>query len=259
MLDFPEEEVDSLHRDDAARRLAEVRAALAGLLAKSRQGRLLAKGVHVVIAGRPNVGKSSLLNRLLEEERAIVTPIPGTTRDALREAFEIEGVPVTFVDTAGLRASPDEIERLGMERTRREISIADVVLAVHEIGTEPELPESLHTQGVRIDVFNKLDLAPGFHAPEGEVASVAVSAKSGEGIERLREAILRAAGWSSAGESVFLARARHLSALEEASGRLESASRETERWEFLAEELRLAQAALHRQVSEGSHALQALV
>ena len=114
MLDFPEEEIDALHRDDAARRLAEVQRALEAVLAQSRQGSLLRSGIHIVLAGRPNVGKSSLLNCLAGEERAIVTPVAGTTRDALREPIQIEGVPLVLVDTAGLRVSTDMVERLGM-------------------------------------------------------------------------------------------------------------------------------------------------
>src|SRR6187549_1994710 len=125
MLDFPEEDVDSLHREDAAGRLAEVRRALDEVLAKSRQGSLLRSGIHVVLAGRPNVGKSSLLNRLAGEDRAIVTAVSGTTRDALRESIQIEGVPFVVVDTAGLHASHDEVEKLGMERTRAEVARAD--------------------------------------------------------------------------------------------------------------------------------------
>ncbi|HEY3076466.1 MAG TPA: tRNA uridine-5-carboxymethylaminomethyl(34) synthesis GTPase MnmE, partial [Burkholderiales bacterium] len=116
-LDFPEEELDQLHREDAAQRLARVRSTLEEVLARSRQGSLLRSGVHAVLAGRPNVGKSSLLNRLAGEERAIVTSIPGTTRDALREPVHIDGVAVVLVDTAGLRPSRDEVERLGMART----------------------------------------------------------------------------------------------------------------------------------------------
>ena len=244
MLDFPEEEVDSLHRDDAATRLAAVREGLAGLLAKSRQGSLLATGIRVVLAGRPNVGKSSLLNRLAGEERAIVTPVAGTTRDALREPVEMGGVPIVLVDTAGLRASRDEIERLGMKRTRLELASAAVVLAVFEAGGDAEPLEDLPVGAARIDVFNKLDLAPQFRPPEGPHAAVAVSAKTGAGMDLLRDAILRAAGWSSTGESVFLARQRHLEALERARGHLEAAAREGGRWEFFAEELRLAQVAL---------------
>lgn len=244
MLDFPEEDVDSLHHDDAAGRLAGVRADLADLLAKSRQGKLLATGIRVVIAGRPNVGKSSLLNRLAGEERAIVTSVAGTTRDALREPVEIGGVPIILVDTAGLRASADEIERLGMERTRRELASADVVLAVFEAGSTVEPLENLPAGAARIDVFNKVDLAPRFQAPEGPHAGVAVSAKTGAGMDTLRSAILRAAGWSSTGETVFLARERHLNALGRAGLHLEAAKRENRRWEFFAEELRLAQVAL---------------
>jgi len=244
MLDFPEEEVDSLHRDDAAARLARVRSALAELLAKSRSGSLLRSGIHVVLAGRPNVGKSSLLNRLAGEERAIVTPIAGTTRDALREPVQIDGVPLVVVDTAGLRASADVIERMGMERAQFEFERADLVLAVHEAGTDSAPLEGLPPEVARLDVYNKIDLAPAFSLPAGTHRSIAVSAKSGEGIEALRRAILEVAGWVSAGESVFLARERHLRAFEAARVHLEAAAGELQRAELFAEELRLAHQAL---------------
>lgn len=241
MLDFPEEDVDALHREDAAARLAAVRGALDEVFAKSRQGSLLRSGVHVVLAGRPNVGKSSLLNRLAGEERAIVTPVAGTTRDALREPIQIDGVPLVLVDTAGLRASSDLVERLGIERAQRELERADVVIAVFEAGQErPELKD-LPVGVPRIEVYNKIDLAPSFAAPAG---ALAVSAKTGQGLAGLRQAILEAAGWSSSGEPVFLARERHLRALERARGHLEAAARESGRWEFFAEELRLAHVAL---------------
>jgi tRNA modification GTPase len=241
MLDFPEEDIDALHRADAVERLAAVRVALDDVLAKSRQGSLLRSGIHVVLAGRPNVGKSSLLNRLAGEERAIVTPVAGTTRDALREPIQIEGLPLTLVDTAGLRRSADLVERLGIERTERELERADVVIAIFEAGKGRDALEKLPAGVPRLEVYNKIDLAPGFAAPEG---SLAVSARTGAGLERLRAAILEAAGWSSGGEPVFLARERHLRALEHARGHLEAAGGETERWEFFAEELRLAHAAL---------------
>jgi tRNA modification GTPase len=244
MLDFPEEEVDSLHRDDAAERLARVRSALAELLAKSRSGSLLRSGIHVVLAGRPNVGKSSLLNRLAGEERAIVTPIAGTTRDALREPIQIDGVPLVVVDTAGLRASEDVIERLGMERAQLELERADLVLAVHEAGKADAALEGLPATVSRIDVYNKLDLAPGFQPPPGAHRSLAVSAKNGDGIEGLRRMILEVAGWVSAGESVFLARERHLRAFETARAHLDAAAGELQRPELFAEELRLAHQAL---------------
>jgi tRNA modification GTPase len=239
-LDFPEEELDALHRDDAARRLARIGASLEEVLEKSRQGALLRSGVHAVLAGPPNVGKSSLLNRLAGEERAIVTPIPGTTRDVLREPVQIDGVALVLADTAGLRPSGDEIERLGMERTRAELERADVVLAVHEAGNEAQVAPP-GSAAARIDVYNKTDLHPGFVAPPG---GIAVSAKTGAGLDALREAIVRAAGWTATGESVFLARERHLRALATARDHLSSASAQTERWELFAEELRLAHEAL---------------
>ena len=241
MLDFPEEEVDALHREDAAERLGAVRAALEHVIAKSRQGSLLRSGIHVVLAGRPNVGKSSLLNRLAGEERAIVTPVAGTTRDALREPIQIEGVPLVLVDTAGLRSSTDIVERIGIERTRRELERADAVIAVLEVPGGKEEIENLPAGVPVIEVYNKIDLAPGFAVPAG---SLAVSAETGQGIEQLRRTILQAAGWSSSGEPVFLARERHLRALAQARGHLDAAARESRRWEFFAEELRLAHAAL---------------
>jgi tRNA modification GTPase len=237
-LDFPEEDVDRLHRDDAAARLAAVRAALEDVVQRSRRGSLLRSGIHVVLAGRPNAGKSSLLNRLAGEERAIVTAQPGTTRDALREPIQIDGVPLVVVDTAGLREATDEVERLGVERTRRELAQADLVLEVIDATGD----EALLAAGAgRIAVYNKIDLRPGFVPPAG---AVAVSAKTGEGLNRLRRAILDAAGWSSTGESTFLARERHLRALELARTHLEAAAGLAARPELFAEELRLAQEAL---------------
>ena len=243
MLDFPDEEVDSLHRNDAGRRLGQLRAALEEVLAKSRQGSLLRTGIHVVLAGRPNVGKSSLLNRLAGAERAIVTAVPGTTRDALRESIQIEGVPIVVVDTAGLRESQDEVEQLGMERTRQEMARADVVLVILEAGTleapQGPLPEAV----TQINVINKVDLFPG--AVVGRQGNeVYVSAKTGAGLEALRAAVLEAAGWSSRGETVFLARERHLRALATARVHLDAAVLQVAQWEFFAEELRLAQEAL---------------
>ena len=238
-LDFPEEELDGAHREDAAKRLAGVQTALEVVLRQSKQGSLLRSGVHVVLAGAPNVGKSSLLNRLAGEERAIVTPIPGTTRDALRETIHIDGLAVVLVDTAGLRESSDELEKLGMARTQSELERADVVLVVHDLSA----PDTAAPAGARrIDVYNKVDLRPGFAAPAG---AVAVSAKTGQGLGDLRAAIVRAAGWSSTGESVFLARERHLRALAAAKEHLARAAAEKARWELFAEELRLA----HEQLS----------
>jgi tRNA modification GTPase len=243
MLDFPEEDVDSLHRADARARLAQVRNALAQVLAKSRQGSLLRTGIHVVLAGRPNVGKSSLLNRLAGEERAIVTAQPGTTRDALREAIQIEGVPIVVVDTAGLRDSRDEVERIGMERTRQELARADLTLVILDACLREPPAEPLTGEATRITVVNKIDLQPGVAAGRhGD--EIHVSALTGAGLDVLRTAILEAAGWRSSAESVFLARERHLRALLEAARHLEAADGRDLAWEFFAEELRLAQEAL---------------
>jgi len=246
MLDFPEEEVDALHRDDAAKRLGRLREALDAVFARSRQGSLLRGGIHVVLTGRPNVGKSSLLNRLAGEERAIVTPTAGTTRDALRESVEIDGVPMILVDTAGLRESREEIERLGVQRAQREIARADVIMFVYEavagLGQEERaLLDTLPTGVPRVCVANKIDLV-GSSLPGAE--GLRVSAKTGEGLDALRAAILDTAGWHSGEESVFLARERHLRALLNARTHVEAAQLESGRWELFAEELRLAQAAL---------------
>ena len=222
---------------------ARLRTALEDVLARSRQGNLLRAGIHVVLAGRPNVGKSSLLNRLAGEERAIVTAVPGTTRDALRESIQIEGVPIVVVDTAGLRESGDEVERLGMERTRSEMERADVVLVVLDAGTLEAPAGSLPATGTRITVVNKIDLVAGAVAGrQGE--AIHVSAKTGAGLDALRQALLAAAGWTAPSESVFLARERHLRALNVARGHLEAAAARDLQWEFFAEELRLAQEAL---------------
>jgi tRNA modification GTPase len=243
MLDFPEEELDSLHRSDAERRLARLRAALEDVLAKSRQGSLLRSGIHVVLAGRPNVGKSSLLNRLAGEERAIVTAHPGTTRDALREAIQIEGVPIVVVDTAGLRDSADEIERIGIARARSELERADVVLVVLEAGRMEPPGGALPEGASLLTVVNKIDLVVGMSAGRtGD--TVHVSAKTGAGLDALRAAILEAAGWSTRGESVYLARERHLRALDAARSHLRAAEVRLAQWELFAEELRLAQEAL---------------
>lgn len=247
-LDFPEEEIDFLERARAMPRLEGIREALEGVLDRARQGALLRSGLNVVLVGAPNVGKSSLLNQLAGEERAIVTDIAGTTRDALRETIQIEGIPLHIIDTAGLRETEDRVERIGIERTWREIARADVILHLVEAGVaaDGDLDARL-PQGVeRIVVANKIDLAglPPGRVEAGGRVRLQVSARSGEGVELVRQELLRIAGWHAHGEDVILARERHLLALREALGHVEAAGTQLGALELFAEELRLAQEEL---------------
>ena len=256
-LDFPEEEVDILRDTDAAQRLSVLRADLASLLARARAGRLLRAGLQVVLAGLPNVGKSSLLNRLAGEERAIVTEVAGTTRDALRETIQVEGIPLHVIDTAGLRETDDPVEKIGVERAWHEIERADLVLQLVDArsGETPadhaiavRLPQRIE----RIVVENKSDLAglaAGRFMSGGRV-HLRLSAKSGEGIGLLHDELLRVAGWTGHGEDVVLARERHLEALGVAAEKAALAARRLDRIELCAEELRLAQDALSRITGE---------
>lgn len=250
MLDFPEEEIDELHREDLQRRLAALREALEAVISRSRQGSLLRTGVQVVLVGRPNVGKSSLLNCLAGEERAIVTPIPGTTRDAVRETIQLKGIAFSIIDTAGLRETSDVVERLGMERTWHEVSRADIVLvmfdergdlAAQDTAVLARLPQSAQ----RIHIRNKIDLVgESARVSQTVPVEISLSAQTGEGVDLLRAQLLDAAGWRPAGEGLFLARERHLRALSQAGELLSSAAQRTAQWELLAEDLRLAQLAL---------------
>jgi tRNA modification GTPase len=256
-LDFPEEEIDILRDTDAAERLSAIRGDLASLLERARAGRLLRSGLHVVLAGLPNVGKSSLLNRLAGEERAIVTEVAGTTRDAVRETIQIEGIPLHIIDTAGLRETDDVVEKIGIERAWAEIQRADVVLQLIDVrgGETPadhaiavRLPAAVE----RIVVENKCDLAGRAAARfvENGRVHVRLSAKSGDGIGLLHDELLRVAGWSGHGEDVVLARERHLEALGVAAEKSALAARQLGQIELCAEELRLAQEALSRITGE---------
>jgi len=251
-LDFPEEEIDPLDRADARRRLAEVRIGLEHALGRARQGSLLRAGVHVVLAGQPNVGKSSLLNRLAGEDLAIVTAMPGTTRDTVRQAIQIEGVPLNVVDTAGLREAHDEVEQLGIARTWSEIERADLLVLVVDARegvtrADEEIVARLPTRLRRVVVHNKIDLCDERPRVEDRADGphVFVSAKSRAGVELLGRTLLALAGWThGAEESVFMARERHLVALRRAGERLAAAEGVFGQAELLAEELRLAQADL---------------
>lgn len=251
-LDFPEEEIDPLRDTDMVPRLGRLRTELNGLRARARQGSLLRTGMTVVLAGLPNVGKSSLLNRLAGEERAIVTDIAGTTRDALRETIQVEGIPLHIIDTAGLRETDDPVERIGVERSWQEIGRADVVLQIVDAhaGITPadravaaRLPDGIE----RIVVENKSDLAyhsAGRFESHGQV-HLRLSAITGEGVGLLHDELLRVAGWQGHGEDVILARERHLAALAEAEQRLDQAANYMQQLELVAEELRLAQETLN--------------
>ena len=251
-LDFPEEDIDTSDRLDVQQRLNMLQVSLRQLLRQGRQGSLLREGLSVVLAGQPNVGKSSLLNRLAGDEVAIVTEIPGTTRDALRERVVVEGVPIHITDTAGLRDTADQVERLGIERSWRAIAQADILLQVVDARfglTErdqqlaSQCPEGLR----RIVVENKADLL-GSEVLPPQAGHLRLSAHTGVGVDALRAALLAAAGWQPAGEDVILARGRHLQALEQALLHIDAAFDQTAGHraapELLAEELRLAHLSL---------------
>ena len=240
-IDFPEEEVDFLADEALARRLADIDQALAAMLADGRQGQVLRDGLDVVIAGRPNVGKSSLMNRLLAEDRAIVTDIPGTTRDVLAADVELDGVAVRLKDTAGLRAGAEPVERIGVARAREAIDSADLVLAVQEEDGEA-VP--LAADARRLVVKNKVDLS-GRPAGRNAAGELLVSALTGAGFDALRAAIVAVAGVAP-GEGTYLARHRHLTALGAAKQSVcRSRQRLAEgRGELAAEELRAAQQQL---------------
>lgn len=251
-LDFPDEEIDFLDRSDAMGKLNQVRRNLMALQLAAEQGKILREGARVVLIGQPNVGKSSLLNRLAGDEVAIVTEVPGTTRDPLRLELSLEGVPVHVIDTAGLRESQDTVERIGIERAWQEIRQADIALLVIDL-TKGLADEDLRILAqlpagiIKYFIFNKIDLFGDFG---GETVSsghteIRLSAKTGEGVELLRAAILRGAGWQPSGEAQFMARERHLHALAEAEVALSRAADQGRvAIELFAEELRLAHQAL---------------
>ena len=258
-LDFPEEEIDILRTQDVRGQLSNLQQRLTAVQARARQGALLREGIKVVIAGQPNAGKSSLLNALAGAELAIVTPIAGTTRDVVQQTIQIEGVPLHVLDTAGLRHSDDEVERIGIERAWAHIASADAVLLLHDLTRlhtpdyqredthiSAELARQLPPAVPLLHVWNKHDAAPG-PLPPGD--GIGLSAKTGEGLQALRQRLLALAGWQPGAEGdVFIARQRHLQALALAGGHLDAACALLQSaqpaLDLLAEELRLAQLAL---------------
>jgi tRNA modification GTPase len=252
-IDFPEEEIDFLVDERITQQLERLVAQIAELSARASNGQRLRDGMTLVIAGLPNAGKSSLMNALTGQDRAIVTAVPGTTRDVLRAEIEIDGLPVHVIDTAGLRDSDDEIEREGVRRARDQISVADHALWVFDATTDPDgsgltaagLPATLGVTRVR----NKIDLsdeAAGIADIDGHTI-ISVSAKTGSGIPLLRSHLKALIQFSAEGDGDFSARRRHLDAIGRAQEALFAAKRalqQSHAGELMAEDLRQAQMAL---------------
>jgi tRNA modification GTPase len=263
-LDFPEEDIDFLKKADAQGQLSGLLASLDQVMLRAAQGAILREGIKVVIAGQPNAGKSSLLNALAGAELAIVTPIAGTTRDKVSQLIQIDGVPLHVVDTAGLREALDEVEKIGVERAWNEIETADAVLFLHDLAARDErvqpevamksiaedarihwaISQKLPEKAVLIDVWNKSDLVDAGARSAGQ-AGIVMSAKTGEGLAALRKRLLEAVGWQAAPEGVFMARERHLRALQQVQTQLLTARSQLQAsapaLDLLAEDLRQAQ------------------
>jgi tRNA modification GTPase len=253
-LDFPDEEIDFLKQADAFGRLDKLDANLQTVRAAATQGALLREGLTVVLIGQPNVGKSSLLNRLAGYEAAIVTATAGTTRDTVREAIQIEGVPLHIVDTAGLRETADAVEQMGIARTWAAVEKADLALllvdAAHGLGAHETATLARLPPIPRLTIHNKIDVTG--EAARVDADEVWLSAKTGAGLELLQQKLLQQAGWQTAGEGAFMARTRHLEALARAASHLAQARVMAGQLELFAEELRLAQAALSEITGEFS-------
>lgn len=258
-IDFPEEEIDFLGDGQVQARLTTVMNTLAETRAAARQGNLLREGMTVVIAGRPNAGKSTLLNALAGRDTAIVTDIPGTTRDILREHIQLDGLPLHIIDTAGLRDSGDAVEQEGIRRAWAEIEGADRILLLHDASQtfdeqEQDLLKQLGQAGPPITlVQNKIDLLTVDVVPvllpgnAKNITEIAVSARSGTGLQTLREHLKACVGYEASGEGQFMARRRHLQALDSAQQHLENGQQQLQHHaagELLAEDLRQAQLAL---------------
>lgn len=250
-LDFPEEEIEFLEKYQARARLISIQNELGDVLVQSQQGMVLREGLHVVLAGEPNVGKSSLLNALAGQDLAIVTDIAGTTRDKVSQVIHLDGVPITIIDTAGLRDTDDKIEALGIARSWAEIERADVVLHLLDVQhpTSPldsKLESHRSARSVVLSVFNKCDLVDSntHSVLNNHQEALFVSAKTGDGLAALRSRLLALAGWQPSQESPWLARQRHIDALTSAQEALRCAQAHADQndrvLDLFAEELRLA-------------------
>lgn len=248
MLDFPEEDIDVADTRLRDSILQNVQAKLQQTLERAKQGSLLREGAHIALVGRPNVGKSSLLNRLSGEEVALVSDVPGTTRDVIRQAIQIRGIPLHIMDTAGLRVSQDEVENLGMARTHQTVQRADLILMLLDAANGCNAEEREIISGFPADiphllVYNKADLLSEKTTVAGE--GICISAKNGDGLEALRDRMLELIGWRNQESGTFIARERHLRALHLAQEHLALASALLTQPELFAEELRLTQHALN--------------
>lgn len=256
-LDFPEEEIGGLYHTEIRARLNTISEQLARVMSSAVRGNLLQEGIKVVLIGEPNVGKSSLLNQLAEDDVAIVTEIPGTTRDSIQRTITIAGIPIHVTDTAGLRETTDIVEQKGIERTQAAVRNAD--MRIHLIDGSRHFADDTRTSALtafsidkpHITVINKIDLLDA--QPKMEISDhhveIHLSAKTGAGIDMLREQILKTAGWDTnqTEEGLFMARQRHLESLHIAQQHINAAwiySESESNWELLAEELRIAQEAL---------------
>jgi tRNA modification GTPase len=250
-LDFPEEEIEFLENAQARERLLAVKTKLQALRDGAKQGKILRDGIQLVLAGAPNVGKSSLLNRLAGEEVAIVTPIAGTTRDRVKESIQIEGVPMHIIDTAGLRHTSDEVEAKGIERTWEAIRLADLVVFLTAPNAEKEadelrgqILEAIPAKCPVLELVNKADLLNKDIATN-KPGALLISATTGQGIEALKQRIIETVGWNGPQEGAIVARRRHLDCLERAAEHIERseqfAANGNNSLELFAEELFLAQ------------------
>jgi tRNA modification GTPase len=265
-LDFPDEEIDFLADSDLGERIADLLSDLQTLQSTAQAGRLLRDGIHLVILGPPNAGKSSLLNCLAGRDTAIVTDVPGTTRDLIREAIDLDGIPIHLVDTAGLRDSPDPVEREGVRRAHTEAERADQILLVVDATASPpgseqaiyeQLPGLAGSPLPMTLVRNKIDLSTEKARLENtsDGCQIYLSARTGEGIALLRQHIKQTAGMAPATEGACMARSRHIEALNRANASIEQAMHQLvahNAGELVAEELRLAHTALSEITGEFS-------
>ena len=250
-LDFPEEEIDFITQGNVAEKLEAIAAELKSVFAKAKQGSLLREGLHIVLVGQPNVGKSSLMNQLSGEEVAIVTPIAGTTRDAIKNIIQINGLPLHIIDTAGLRETNDAVEKMGIARTYQALANAQVALllvdAAHGISeNEKSILSCLPQEIDKVWVHNKIDTTKEAAkiVEKANETHIYLSAKTGAGVDLLKQHLLNIAGYQQNAEGVFMARARHLEAMTLVQSHLVNASAKIKFAELLAEELKLAQEAL---------------